>query len=76
MASDWNDKLYQILLTDQEARAVADDWLGRFIQSDLRLRRARTRGHVVIETRDVMFARNIQVWHPSCQINIKDLKKQ
>lgn len=72
MASDWNDKLYQILLTDQEARAVADDWLGRFIQSDLRLRRAKTRGHIVIETRDVMFARSIQVWHPSCKVNIKD----
>ena len=53
---------------------VVDDWVERNIQSDLRLRRAKTKGHVVIETRDVMFARNIQVWHPSCQINIKDLK--
>ena len=73
---DWNDKLYQILLTDQEVRAVADDWLGRFIQSDLRLRRARTKGHVVVETSDTLFANNIRIWHPSCRVNIKDLKKQ
>lgn len=67
---EWENKLYQILLKEQEA----EDWVERNIQSDLRLRRAKTKGHVVIETRDVMFARNIQVWHPSCQINIKDLK--
>lgn len=71
---EWENKLYQILLKEQEAEAVVDDWAERNIQSDLRLLRAKTKGHVVIETRDVMFARNIQVWHPSCQINIKDLK--
>ena len=71
---EWENKLYQILLKEQEAEAVVDDWVERNIQSDLRLRRAKTKGHVVIETRDVMFARNIQVWLPSCQINIKELK--
>lgn len=71
---EWENKLYQILLKEQEAEAVVDDWVERNIQSDLRLRRAKTKRHVVIETRDVMFAQNIQVWHPSCQINIKDLK--
>ena len=71
---EWENKLYQILLKEQEAEAVVDDWVERNIQSDLRLRRTKTKGHVVIETGDVMFARNIQVWHPSCQINIKDLK--
>ena len=63
---EWENKLYQILLKGQEEEAVVDDWVERNIQSDLRLRRAKTKGHVVIETRDVMFARNIQVWHPSC----------
>ena len=58
---EWENKLYQILLKEQEAEAVVDDWVERNIQSDLRLRRAKTKGHVVIETRDVMFARNI---HP------------
>ena len=67
--------MYQLLLTISEAVAVAEDWAERDMESDLRLRKAKTKGHVVIETRDVMFARNIQVWHPSCKVNIKDLEK-
>lgn len=72
--NEWDNKLFQILLKGQDAKAVVEDWVERNIASDLRLRRAKTYGHVVIETKDVMFARNIQVWHPSCQINIKELK--
>lgn len=67
--------MYQLLLTRSEAVAVAEDWAERDMESDLRLRKAKTKVHVVIETRDVMFARNIQVWHPSCKVNIKDLEK-
>ena len=67
--------MYQLLLTRSEAVEVAEDWTERDMESDLRLRKAKTKGHVVIETRDVIFARNIQVWHPSCKVNIKDLEK-
>lgn len=70
---EWENKLYQLLLPKDEAAEVARDWAERNIESDLRLRKAKTRGHIMIETRDVMFARNIQVWHPSCKVNIKDL---
>ena len=70
---EWENKLYQLLLPKDEAAEVARDWAERNIESDLRLRKANTRGHIVVETRDVMFARNIQVWHPSCKVNIKDL---
>ena len=72
---EYNDKLYQLLLKGHEAAAVVDDWVERNIASDLRLRRAKTPGHIVVETRDVMYARNIQIWHPSCKVNIKDLEK-
>ena len=65
--------MYQLLLPKDEAVEMAKDWAERNIESDLRLRKAKTRGHIVIETRDVMFARNIQAWHPSCKVNIKDL---
>lgn len=41
---EWENKLYQILLKGQEAEAVVDDWVERNIQSDLRLRRAKTKG--------------------------------
>lgn len=70
---EWENKLYQLLLPKDEAAEVARDWADRNIESDLRLRKAKTRGHIVIETRDVMFARNILSWHPSCKVNIKDL---
>lgn len=72
---EWENKLYQLLLKNEEVAAVVDDWAERNIQSDLRIRRAKTRGHAVVETRDVMFANNIRIWHPSCQVNIKDLTK-
>ena len=72
---DLENKLFQILLKGHEAAAVVDDWVERNIASDLRLRRAKTPGHIVVETRDLMYARNIQIWHPSCKVNIKDLGK-
>lgn len=67
------NKLFQMLLKGSEVSAIVDDWVERNIECDLRFRKAKTKGHVVIETRDVLFARNIQIWHPSCQVNIKDL---
>lgn len=71
---DYQDnQIYQLLLKQEEAVSVVDDWVERRIQSDLRLRRAKTRGHVVVETRDVIFANNIRVWHPSCQVHIKKI---
>lgn len=65
------NETYQILLKGHEAASVVSDWNERNIQTDLRVRRAKTKGCIVIETRDVMFANNIRIWHPGCQINIK-----
>ena len=64
-------ELYQILLKKSELRGIIEDWDERNIQCDLCIRRAKTNGHVVVETRDVMFANNIQRWHPGCKVNIK-----
>ena len=61
---------FQLLIANISACAVLEDWVERNIQSDLRIRRAKTRGHVVFETKDVMFARQIQAWHPDCKVNI------
>lgn len=72
---EWENKLFQLLLPKDEAAEVARDWADRNIECDLRLRKAKTRGHIVIETKDVMFARNIQVWHPSCKVNIKNINR-
>ena len=74
MKMEWENKLYQLLLAKDEAAAVVEDWAERGDESDLRLRKAKTKGHIVIETRDVIFASRIRQWHPSCKVNIKDLK--
>lgn len=71
---EWENKLYQLLLRHYEVAAVVEDWAARGIESDLRLRRAKTKGHIVIETNDVIYASHIRQWHPSCKVNIKDLK--
>lgn len=71
---EWENKLYQLLLAKDEAAAVVEDWAERGVENDLRLRKAKTKGHIVIETRDVIFASRIRQWHPSCKVNIKDLK--
>ena len=63
---------FQLLVKSGEAVGIVNDWAERGLECDLRLRRAKTRGHVVIETRDVIFASNIQKWHPSCQVCIKE----
>ena len=62
---------FQILVKNHEVRSIVDDWVERNIPTDLRVRRAKTRGHTVIETKDVMFANNVRMWYPGCQINIK-----
>ena len=61
-------EVFQILLDGRSSRAAL---LERNIQSDLKVRRAKTPGHVVIETGDVLFARNVLIWNPSCKVNIK-----
>jgi hypothetical protein len=71
---EWENQLYQLLLAKDEVAAVVEDWAERGVESDLRLRKAKTKGHIVMETRDVIFASRIRQWHPSCKVNIKDLK--
>ena len=41
-------EVFQILLDGSSSRAVLDDWLERNIQSDLKVRRAKTPGHGAI----------------------------
>lgn len=62
---------FLLLVKNDEARSIVADWAERNIQSDLRLRRAKTRGHTVIETTDVVFANSIMQWYPGAQVVIK-----
>lgn len=71
---EWENKRYQLLLKGSEAAGVVEEWAERNTESDLRIRRAKTPGHAVIETCDVMFAAKIRQMYPSCRVNITELK--
>jgi hypothetical protein len=63
--------IYQLCVPSAHAGALIDDWAMRRVPVTLRLRLARTPGHVVIETTDVMFAASVRRWEQSeCQVNI------
>ena len=62
----------QLLVRDSEAAEIAEDWARRSIECDLRLRRAKTPGHVVVETKNVIFANHVRRWHPGCQVYIRN----
>lgn len=64
-------EIFQILIKGCEANGILESWIDKNLETDLRFRRAKTRGHVVIETKDVLFANYIRRWYPGCQINIK-----
>lgn len=68
--SDWEGKRFQLLLRGCDAADVVRDWDYHAVQADLRIRRAKTQGCVVVETTDVMFARRIFVDHPGAKVNI------
>ncbi len=63
---------FQLLVKIHEASLIIDDWAERNMQSDIRVRRAKTNGHVVIETKDVLFAARIKRSYPNSQVNIKE----
>lgn len=67
------NEIFLILIKKSEARDIVEDWAERNMDCDLRLRKAKTRGYVVIELKDVVYANNIRIWHPGCQIKIKRL---
>lgn len=66
------NETFQILVKGHEAKGVLETWVDRNLETDLRFRKAKTRGHVVIETKDVLFANHVRLWYPGCQINIKE----
>lgn len=76
MSKDKND--YQqgdtiyILLTKSQAESVMDEWLEGNWGCDLTAHRsAKTKGCVVLETRDLMFAARIIQWHQWKKVTYK-----
>jgi hypothetical protein len=59
-----------LLVKSAAARVILDDWLDG-VESDIRIRRAKTAGHVVIETHDVLFATRIRRLCPECKVHMR-----
>ena len=64
--------VFQLLLKSQEATGVVSEWLEMNRQADLRIRRAKTQGHVVIETTEVIFASHVIQWWPNVKVHVKE----
>ena len=60
------NKIFQLLISSMSARTVVDDW---YESSHARIRRAKTKGHVVIETTDTLFAKRLLLRY-GCKVNI------
>lgn len=64
--------VYRILLKGSEAASVLTEWWEASVCADLRVRKAKTPKHIVVETTDAVFASHIiQMW-PGCPVNIKE----
>lgn len=61
----------QLLLRGTHAATVMTEWWETNRESDLRWRRAKTKGCAVLETTDLMFAARIVQWYEGVKVNIK-----
>jgi hypothetical protein len=64
--------VFQLLLKNPEATSIVNEWLEMNRQADLRIRRAKTPGHVVIETTEALFASHVIQWWPHVKVNVKE----
>lgn len=62
---------YHLMLSGSCVAEVVEEWMERGITSDMRLRRSKDGGHIVIETKDVIFARDIYRLFPSTKVHIQ-----
>lgn len=68
------DAIY-LLLTHSQAERVMEEWIENNWSSDLVVHRSRkTKGRVVVETKDLMFASRICQWHSYEKVSYKRTK--
>ena len=61
---------FQVLLSGSRALSMLEDWLSGSWRADVRVRRAKTRGMVVLETEDVVYASRMVLRNPGCKVNV------
>ena len=63
---------FHLMEKNSEVRSIIEEWVEHNIQSDMKVRRSKVRGHVVIETKDVIFSAYVQKNWPGCQVHIEE----
>ena len=61
----------QLLIPGSHIGAVMEDWLDGNRECDIKGRRAKTKGCIVLETTDILYAAHIVQWFPNVKTNIK-----
>lgn len=61
----------QLLIHGSHIGAVMEDWLDGNRECDIKVRRAKTKGCIVLETTDIIYAAHIVQWFPNVKTNIK-----
>lgn len=61
---------YLVLLSGSGAALMMEDWLDGGWRCDLRARRAKTEGKIVLETTDLVFASRMVIRNPGCKVSI------
>lgn len=61
----------QLLIHGSHIGAVMEDWLDGNRECDIKVRRAKTKGCIVLETTDILYAAHIVQWFPNVKTNIK-----
>lgn len=67
--------LFQLLLKGHDAALAINEWWEASIQADVRIRKAKTSGCLVLETDDAIFASHILKLWPGTKINVKEPKR-
>lgn len=66
--------MFQMLLRGFDASSVVNEWWETHQRCDLRVRRAKTDGCVVIETTGILFTSHVLRLWPGTKVNIKEPK--
>lgn len=64
-------KTFQLLIKNLYASTVVDEWLENSHAVDLRIRRAKTKGCIVVETTDTLYAQRLLLRY-GCKVYIKE----
>ena len=62
---------FQLMVKKELLRGVVEEWAERNLACDLRIRRARTPGYGVLETKDLMFARSVLLYYGAERVAIR-----